>query len=369
MRPGALRTRFGATQGRSSKLPICSIEVAYRYIRWTFEVSGETQTLVLQPTQTAPTASDPNPVPPVEPAPTVFGKILSTTPLGPSELNATADTPGTFVYSPSEGTFLTAGVQTLSVTFTPSDTTHYAVTKDSVQINVIDPASTTGQAALVPESVQIVGGGYVDGVFFHPKQQGLRYVRTDVGGAYRWVPQGTTGASPTCPGYTKSDGTPTGPRGNNGEYLQCGYWVPLLDFVGRTNGGDQGVESLGLDPSDPQRLYLSTGLNYNNDPAQQNHFYLSDNQGSTFNVVNAPFTINGNDNGRDAGERFAVDPNLGTTIYYGSRTAGLWRSLDRGLTWKQVTTFPVTGRTAGAGVVFVICKRELQDASTGFRKQ
>jgi xyloglucan-specific exo-beta-1,4-glucanase len=244
-------------------------------------------------------------------------------------------------------------LQTLSVTFTPNDTTHYAVTKDSVQINVDDPASTTGQAALVPQSVQIVGGGYVDGVFFHPKQQGLRYVRTDVGGAYRWQPLGVAGASPTCPGYTKSDGTPTAPRGNNGEYLQCGYWVPLLDSVGRANGGDQGVESLGLDPSDPQRLYLSTGLNYNNDPGQQNQFYLSDDQGNTFTVVNAPFPINGNDNGRDAGERFAVDPNLGTTIYYGSRTAGLWRSLDRGLTWNQVTTFPVTGKTGGAGVVFV----------------
>ena len=157
----------------------------------------------------------------------------------------------------------------------------------------------------------------------------------------------------TCPGYLKANGTPTAAQGNNGEYLECGYWVPLLDFLGRANGGDMGVESLGLDPSDPQRLYLSTGLNYNNDPTQQNHFLLSDNQGATFTQVNAPFPINGNDNGRDAGERFAVDPNLGTTIYYGSRTAGLWKSLDRGITWNQVTTFPVTGKTAGAGVVFV----------------
>jgi hypothetical protein len=283
--------------------------------------------------------------------------MLTTTPLGPDELNATAATPGTFVYSPAEGTFLSAGTQTLSVTFTPSDTTHYAVSKDSVQIIVKDPTTAAGQAALVPESVQIVGGGYVDGVFFHPKQQFLRYVRTDVGGAYRWVQQGTTGASgatATCPGYFKdapTDSVPTAAKGNNGELLECGYWSPLLDFL--TNGNDMGVESLGLDPSDPMRLYLSTGLNYNNSPTQQNHFYLSDNQGATFTQVNAPFPINGNDNGRDAGERFAVDPNLGTTIYYGSRTAGLWKSLDRGMTWNQVTTFPVTGKTAGAGVVFV----------------
>jgi hypothetical protein len=305
-----------------------------------------------------PPASDPtnpDPVVPVAPAPTVFGTLLSSTPLGLAELNATANTPGTFVYSPADGTFLTAGTQTLSVTFTPTDTTHYAVTKDSVQIIVSDPTSTVGQAALVPESVQIVGGGYIDGVLFHPKQQYLRYVRTDVGGAYRWKQLGTPGTSPTCPGYFKDQAkkVPTAAQGNNGEFLQCGYWVPLLDFLGRANGGDMGVESIGLDPSDPMRLYLSTGLNYNNDPTQQNHFYLSGDQGNTFTQVNAPFPINGNDNGRDAGERFAVDPNLGTTIYYGSRTAGLWKSLDRGMTWNQVTTFPVTGKTAGAGVVFI----------------
>jgi hypothetical protein len=305
----------------------------------------------------APDPTNPDPVIPAAPAPTVFGTILSTTPLGPAELNATADTPGTFVYSPAEGTLLSPGTQTLSVTFTPNDTTHYAVTKDSVQINVLGPTSSAGLAALVPESVQIVGGGYIDGVFFHPMQQYLRYVRTDVGGAYRWVKEGTTtttGATATCPGYVKADGTQTAAKGNNAEFLECGYWVPLLDFLDRANAGDMGVESLGLDPSDPQRLYLSTGLNYNNDPTQQNHFYLSDDQGATFTQVNAPFPINGNDNGRDAGERFAVDPNLGTTIYYGSRTAGLWKSLDRGMTWNQVTTFPVTGKTAGAGVVFII---------------
>ncbi len=315
-----------------------------------WNTNGPAQTFTPPP---APTPSNPDPVPPTEAPATVFGSILSTTPLGPDELNAVADTPGTFVYTPGEGTFLSPGTQTLSVKFTPSDMTHYKVTTATAQIIVNDPNSSVGQASLVPQSVQIVGGGYVDGIFFHPKQQGLRYVRTDVGGAYRWQGEGTTGTSPTCPGYTKADGTPTAARGNNGEYLPCGYWVPLLDFVGRSNGGDQGVESLGLDPSDPQRLYLSTGLNYNNDPTQQNHFYLSDDQGATFTLVNAPFPINGNDNGRDAGERFAVDPNLGTTIYYGSRTSGLWKSLDRGLTWNQVQSFPVTGKTAGAGVVFI----------------
>jgi hypothetical protein len=48
------------------------------------------------------------------------------TALGSSQLNATADVPGTFVYTPPAGTILNAGDnQTLSVTFTPSDTADY----------------------------------------------------------------------------------------------------------------------------------------------------------------------------------------------------------------------------------------------------
>jgi hypothetical protein len=57
-------------------------------------------------------------------------------PLSGTQLNATASVPGTFVYSPVAGTVLSAGTQTLSVTFTPTDTTHYNSVGSSVSLVV-----------------------------------------------------------------------------------------------------------------------------------------------------------------------------------------------------------------------------------------
>src|SRR6266576_2800577 len=60
------------------------------------------------------------------------------TALGPTQLNATANTPGTFVYSPLAGTVLNAGTaQTLSVTFTPTDAANFTTATKTVAINVL----------------------------------------------------------------------------------------------------------------------------------------------------------------------------------------------------------------------------------------
>ncbi len=61
--------------------------------------------------------------------------------LGGTQLNATANVPGTFVYTPGAGTVLSAGTQTLSVTFTPTDTATYAPATASVTLTV-NPATT-----------------------------------------------------------------------------------------------------------------------------------------------------------------------------------------------------------------------------------
>lgn len=80
------------------------------------------------------------------PAAITYGTALSAT-----QLDATANTPGTFTYTPAAGTVLTAGSQILSVTFTPTDTTDYttATGKATLKVNQKVPhPSWTAPAAI-----------------------------------------------------------------------------------------------------------------------------------------------------------------------------------------------------------------------------
>ena len=73
------------------------------------------------------------------PAAITYGTALSGT-----QLDATASVVGSFAYSPASGTTLKAGTQTLSVTFTPMDTTTYATATASVKlvVNQVTPTVT-----------------------------------------------------------------------------------------------------------------------------------------------------------------------------------------------------------------------------------
>jgi uncharacterized repeat protein (TIGR01451 family) len=66
------------------------------------------------------------------PADIIYGTALSGT-----QLNATANVPGSFVYTPAAGTVLGYGAQNLHVDFTPTDTTNYNNAQKDVSINVL----------------------------------------------------------------------------------------------------------------------------------------------------------------------------------------------------------------------------------------
>jgi MBG domain/Domain of unknown function (DUF4214)/MBG domain (YGX type)/Abnormal spindle-like microcephaly-assoc'd, ASPM-SPD-2-Hydin/Immunoglobulin domain len=70
-----------------------------------------------------------------QPAAITYGTALSA-----AQLNAVANVPGTFVYTPAAGTVLNAGIQTLSVTFTPTDTADYTTAMATQTLTVISAA-------------------------------------------------------------------------------------------------------------------------------------------------------------------------------------------------------------------------------------
>ena len=77
-------------------------------------------------------------------------------------------------------------------------------------------------------NVQIVAGGFITGIVGDPKNGDIRYARTDIGGTYRWEPATRT-------------------------------WTPLTDFLNDAQFNYIGTEGIGLDPNDPERLYLASG--------------------------------------------------------------------------------------------------------------
>lgn len=192
------------------------------------------------------------------------------------------------------------------------------------------------QPASVPYhfgNVRIGGGGYVSGVLFHPAVRGLHYARTDVGGAYRWDES-------------------------------RGRWQPLTDWIAAKDQNLFGIDSFAVDPSDPHWLYLAAGT-YTTPQAGNAAILRSHDQGRSFQRVDLPFKLGGNELGRGNGERLAVDPNDGRVLFLGSRDAGLWRSDDHGAHWTRVAGFPAVAtspsasasnawRTQPIGIVFVV---------------
>ncbi|HWA76856.1 MAG TPA: xyloglucanase [Polyangiaceae bacterium] len=158
-------------------------------------------------------------------------------------------------------------------------------------------------------SVSILGGGFVTGIVFSAAARDLIYARTDIGGAYRW---------------------------------NVDHWSPLTDWVDRNNVNLLGIESIACDPSDPSVVYMAAGTYVT---AGNGTILRSTDGGLTFNRYTIGVPMGGNNDGRSMGERLMVDPNLPTTVYFATRTQGLWRTKDSSVSWSRVGSFPVTGAT------------------------
>ncbi len=156
-------------------------------------------------------------------------------------------------------------------------------------------------------SLTFGGGGFVDGFVFHPREQGLLYARTDIGGAYRFDPAAKR-------------------------------WLPLLDQLNKADSDLMGVLSIAVDPSDANRVYAACGL-YTHPWARGAALLASNDRGATWAVHELGLKLMGNGPGRGTGERLQVDPHRPERLLLGTTQDGLLQSTDRGQHFSRLGGF------------------------------
>jgi autotransporter-associated beta strand protein len=221
-----------------------------------------------------------------------------------------------------------------------SDGAKYAVagTYTAAQLNAYFGTSAfTGTGSLVIGtwvSVSLGGGGFVTGLVCDSTGHDI-YCRTDVGGAFRWVPG------------TGSDGS----------------WISITDtIVPTTTSGVSPLlytSSIAVDPNNANNLYVSVG----SPGSTTRGIFASDDHGETWTQINPAndIVMDGNGAFRSLGERLAVDPNNPDILWFGSTESGLWKGVRSGSvwTWTQIpgTSVPFGQVASGgkAGITFVAC--------------
>ena len=232
-----------------------------------------------------------------------------------------------------------AGVLTASAAGSTNVTASYSSMNAKLPVFVAVRPVTPGLNGFSWQSVNTQGMGYVTGMIAHPLTPNDLYIRTDIGGAYRFD------------------------RTNQ-------YWVPLLDQYGRLESEVYGVESIAADPTDANTVYIAaahgrvfSGGNVDT-PAE---VLVSHDRGTTW--ANTGLGVQGLHIGANeayrgtTGERLAIDPNQPSVAYFASRQNGLWKGTNTASpplkTWALVGGgMPVNATSPGT--TFVIF-----DASSG----
>ncbi len=168
------------------------------------------------------------------------------TPLSAAQLNAAANVPGAFVYTPAAGTVLGAGGRTLEAVFTPTDTTNYATVAASVPLQVTSTARSillfappsltydgSAKAYVVAQNVGVSAGSNHTLVL---KADGTVVAWGNNSYGQATVPAGLSGVVQVSAGEShsvavKSNGTIVGWGSNNvqqftGYPLNLGTWKP-----------------------------------------------------------------------------------------------------------------------------------------------
>ncbi len=174
-------------------------------------------------------------------------------------------------------------------------------------------------------NLPIPGGGYVTGFIYHPKKKDILYIRTDIGGMYRFE-------------------------------AETQEWKSLTDHVTMEDLSETFPTAAALDDNYPERLYIACGVN----ASPHGKLAVSEDYGETFRYYEMPMHVHGNLNGRGTGYRLIVDKSSGDGLWFASQDAGLWHSLDRGASWERNKAFAenyltFTGQSEDGTALLVGC--------------
>ncbi|MDD6824780.1 MAG: dockerin type I domain-containing protein [Oscillospiraceae bacterium] len=167
------------------------------------------------------------------------------------------------------------------------------------------------------DTLRMGGAGFVSGIVTGQKEM---YLRTDVGGCYRYD-------------YDKN------------------RWVQIFDFITDADRGLLSCKGIAIDPTDDMTAYFLCGCAYFSN-ARTVIFKTTDG-GKTFTEVDVTehIQVHGNGDGRECIEPIAVDPDDPNTIYAGGDVtygkSALIKSTDGGKTWNPVMGYDELGLFTG----------------------
>ena len=162
-------------------------------------------------------------------------------------------------------------------------------------------AGAIGRASYDWSNVPVGANGFVTGVVLHPKEKNLMYIRTDVGGAYRWDEEQQK-------------------------------WIQLCDVFGMDQSNYYGIDGIAIDPNDPDVVYMAAGAN----SWSNGDVLKSTDRGQTWTETGLLKKFSGNGTYRGSGEPIMVDPVNSSVIYCGTFQEGMYRSTNGAKTWVEI---------------------------------
>ena len=162
-------------------------------------------------------------------------------------------------------------------------------------------------------SLKIGGGGFLSGLVVGQKEM---YLRTDVGGAYKYD-------------YSKKE------------------WIQLFSFINEARKEYLSVKGIAIDPKNDEIVYFLCGCGYFS--PYKTAIYKTIDGGKTFMEIEISdlIDVHGNGLGRECTEPISIDPDNSDIIYVGGDVAGgdsaLIKSTDGGITWKAVKGYDDLG--------------------------